>query len=189
MRIFVVLGHLMNADGSLKKESKARVDGLIKQLKGLKNKMVFFCGWAYRKDTKITIAEALKNYFISECNDKHNLVLSEKSRDTVSDAIFLRELINLNDNVNEIIIFTSDYHCKRVREIFKFVYGPNYRIKVMGSRTKYSKEKNDNEKQSLETFYMTFRNIQIADLEAIKKTMLTKHQFFNGEVYNYSLND
>ena len=36
MRIFVVLGHLMNADGSLKKESKARVDGLIKQLKGLK---------------------------------------------------------------------------------------------------------------------------------------------------------
>ena len=57
---FVVLGHLMEKNGNLKYESKLRVEHLVKILKkNLQQPYIFFCGWDYRKDSSIKIAEAM----------------------------------------------------------------------------------------------------------------------------------
>jgi uncharacterized SAM-binding protein YcdF (DUF218 family) len=52
------------------------------------------CGWAYRKDSAIAIAEAVRSYAINHDNIPPDAVIAEpNSRDTVGDAIFTK--INL----------------------------------------------------------------------------------------------
>ena len=63
---YVVLGHLMSANGTLGSESQLRVRKLLECVKDKKHQLIFFCGWDYRDDSDIKLAKALNDFFLYE---------------------------------------------------------------------------------------------------------------------------
>lgn len=181
--VFIVLANLMDKNGELNKESKKRVDELIRVIGIQKNKNIFFCGWAYREDSDKTIASAQKKYFESNHRLQHKIFLIEDSRDTVGDAVFSRILIDNLSGIDVINVITSDYHIERTSIIFNFVFGKTYKIKMISAKTDMPKNYIATEKESMRKFQETFSGIMDGDIDKISSTMYEKHPFYNGEVY------
>ena len=179
---YVVLGHLMDADGVLGEESQLRVLKLIELLKNKSNQIIFFCGWDYRDDSSIKIASALSIFFKNNCDDKHNMYLSDLSRDTVGDAVFLRKLFNSKIGTKKINVITSNYHSHRSSMIFNYVFTDN-NIELHEAIIKNSSSRAAHEKKSYQAFLQTFEGIESGDIETIYRTLISNHPYYNGDVY------
>lgn len=173
----------MDRNGELNIESKKRVDELSNAIKGLKNQDIIFCGWAYRKDSNITIASAQKKYFELDQAHEHNIHLIENSKDTVGDAVFSRKFIDNLPSIKKVNVVTSDYHTARTSRIFNFVFGKNYQINMISAPSDLSKDNTNSEKESLQKFAETFSGVQEGEIEKIISRMCKKHPFYNGDVY------
>jgi len=178
---FVVLGHLMSSKGELGSESKARVDKLIDLLREKENQKLFFCGWDYREDCNLTIAEALKKYFEKFCTTSHQIFLSDYSRDTVGDAIFLKKFFHNDIKRSKINIVTSNYHCNRAKFIFSFIF--DNKLQMHPAEVSFDEKILTHEDESLKVFKKTFGNSRSKDIEDIYNTLLIKHPYYNGTVY------
>ena len=176
----------MNSIGQLNDESKDRADKAAKMFFSKKNIMIITSGWAYRKDTNITVADALRIYL----NRVHSIPINKiycqhNSRDTVGDALFSHFYVKKNFPTSKIIVITSDYHVERTKKIFEFVYGKTYIIEVVGVETSIDKKNiyKLSEKKSLEAFIQTFKNIKAGDISNISERLSEKHPYYNGEKY------
>tara|TARA_B110000263_G_C15280712_1_gene498210 strand:+ start:434 stop:1003 length:570 start_codon:yes stop_codon:yes gene_type:complete len=180
----IVLGNLMDKNGNLNIESSLRMDYAIDCFNSQEYPLLITCGWAYRPDSSITIADAMKTYAIKEGNISPDSIISEtKSRDTVGDAIFTKINIISKKIWNKILIITSDYHKARTYEIFTYVYGENYTIDVRGIKTNRTDAHIKNEKISTDAFHQTFLGVKAGDIESIYKCLCIKHPFYNGDIY------
>ncbi len=78
--------------------------------------------------------------------------------------------------MENILVMTSDYHVDRTLSIFKFIYGYEYNIEVIGSSGCNSLEKQESEKKSLEAFEQTFKNIiEGNDVQIYEKPSTLQH--------------
>lgn len=180
---YVVLGHLMCSSGELDIESKERVDKLVDHIKNKKNQFIFFCGWDYREDSNIKLAKALNDYFLKCNNHPHYFFQSDCSRDTVGDAVLLKyKYDNVIKNM-KINVFTTDYHKKRSKEIFEFIFNNN-NIEVHSSQTKSSVDTKKHEIESLNAFKKNFKGIESGNIKKIYQTLITSHPYYNGKVYS-----
>lgn len=182
---FVVLGNLMNKDGALNSESRGRVLKLHDALKNkTKPELIFFCGWEYREDCAISIARAMLNFFLRINKNNHQLYLSDQSRDTVGDAIFLKKKFQSKIKKRKINVFTSDYHASRTKFIFSFIF-PENKIEVHQSKTnkKNIQKIKSSEKDSLYIFKKTMHGVSPGDINNIFNALKNKHPYYNGEVY------
>ncbi len=180
----IVLGNLMNKSGLLNSESSSRMDIAIKIFYKKQAPLIVTCGWAYRNDSSIALANAMKLYAIKIRNVPSKFILTEEnSRDTVGDAVFTKKHIALNREWNNLLVVTSDYHILRAYEIFTYVYGKNFSIKVIGADTDNNKERIKNEKKSIQMFYDTFTGIEAGDDTLIYKRLCEQHPYYNGMVH------
>jgi len=157
---------------------------LIEVIDKEKSPMIFFCGWDYREDTDLTIAEAMKNYFVENSNIKSEIYLSMKSRDTVGDAVFLKRDFGFLLQNKSINLITSDYHCDRAQLIFDFVFGSKQKIIVMPARSKRNKISTIHEEGSTRAFLKTFKSVAKADEKAIYERLKLQHPYYNGLVFD-----
>ncbi len=181
----IVLANQMDENGILNYESMTRANMAVKLLNSGKIPYIVTCGWAYRRDTKINIADAFREFLIYSLSVDSNKILTEiNSRDTVGDAIFTK--INLANKFSwrKIIVVTSNYHVRRTEEIFNFIYGNNFSIKVLGADVDFSSSTFDNEMESIEAFRKTFFGIEKGEDDQIFKRLCEKHPFYNGSIYN-----
>jgi hypothetical protein len=182
--IIIVLGNWMDKSGQLNKESCSRLDLAIDVFRKNKYSFMITCGWDYRDDSNITIADAMKSYVINNSDISHELVLTEtNSRDTVGDAIFTKINIIKKNSLNNLLIVTSDYHVLRTYKIFSYVYGEQYIVKVIGSKTTKKKELSESEDKSLNQFYKTFNGVKSGDDDLIYKRLCLEHPYYNGDIY------
>jgi hypothetical protein len=87
--IIIVLGNWIDKSGQLNKESCSRLDPAIDVFRKNKYSFMITCGWDYRDDSNIAIADAMKSYIINNSDISHELVLTEtNSRDIVGNALF-----------------------------------------------------------------------------------------------------
>ncbi len=180
----IVLGNLMSKEGVLNIESSLRVDAAVNAFNRNEAPVIVTCGWAYRDDSDITIGDAMKAYANSvKCLPDSAVIPETTSRDTVGDAIFTKKYLAEWKDWREILVVTSDYHAERTQEIFRFVYGPDYRVDVrgvdIGSRESHSHAENS----SREAFRKTFDGVEAGDSLAIFQRLQERHPFYNGEVY------
>ena len=183
-KCYVVLGHLMSRDGILDEESKARVNRLIEVTNKEESPMIFFCGWDYREDSDLTIAEAMKNYFIENSSIKSEIYLSMKSRDTVGDAVFLKRDFNFLLQNKSINLITSDYHCDRAQLIFDFVFGCKQEVIAIPAISKRNKISTTHEEDSTRAFLKTFKSVTQADEKAIYERLKLQHPYYNGLIFD-----
>ena len=180
---FVVLGHLMEKNGNLQLESKLRVMLLVEILKKNFQQPHIFCGWDYRKDCNISIAEAMNIFFKKKNKIHRRITLSEQSRDTVGDAILLKKNHYELIQDSKINVITSNYHSERTRKIFEFVF-PENSILVHEAQVSYEEDVvSKKEIESLNAFYATFKGLRGGDINNIYNTLITKHPFYNGTIH------
>jgi hypothetical protein len=182
--IIIVLGNLMDKLGQLNKESCSRLDLAIDIFRKNKYSFIITCGWDYRDDSNIAIADAMKSYIVNNSHISHELVLTEtNSRDTVGDAVFTKINIVKKNSLNNLLIVTSDYHVLRTHKIFSYIYGEQYIVKVIGSKTTKKKELSELEDKSLNQFYKTFNGVKSGDDDLIYKRLCAEHPYYNGDIY------
>lgn len=181
---FVVLGHLMEKNGNLQLESKLRVMFLVEILKkNFQQPHIFFCGWDYRKDSNISIAEAMNIFFKKENKIHRRITLSEQSRDTAGDAILLKKNHYQLIKDTKINVITSNYHSERTKKIFEFVF-PENSICVHGAEVEYQEDVIfKKEIESLNAFYETFKGLKEGDIKNIYNRLISKHPFYNGTIH------
>lgn len=177
----IVLGNLMSQEGELNIESSSRMNLAIEAFHENQVPCIVTCGWAYRSDSPIAIADAMKNYAIKMGKVNPESIITEKnSRDTVGDAIFTKKNIALKKGWKNLLVITSDYHVSRTYIIFNYVYGNHYNIEVKGATTGIANEQLKNENASLMAFYGTFEGVEAGDDALIYKRLYEKHPFYNG---------
>lgn len=164
-------------------ETIARAKHAIQIARSSQSQCLITSGWAYRKDIHVTLADALKDYIkgmwpaltipiIAECNP----------RDTVGDAFFSRRNIIESTSIQTLHVVTSDYHLKRCKHIFTFVFGRTISIQFHSIKTSQSNRSatRDKEISSQKAFEQTFADIGIADLSAIERCLYEKHPLYCG---------
>ena len=114
----------------------------------------------------------------------NDLVLTEiNPRDTVGDAVFTKINIVKKKSLNNLLIVTSDYHVLRVHKIFSYIYGEQYTIKVLGSKTNKEMKLLGQEKKSLKQFNKTFNDIKSGNDDLIYQRLCSEHPYYNGDIY------
>jgi uncharacterized SAM-binding protein YcdF (DUF218 family) len=182
--VIIVLGNWMEKSGQLNKESSDRLDLAIEIFRNNKYSFMVTCGWDYRDDSNIAIADAMRSYVINNSDISNELVLTEKnSRDTVGDAVFTKINIVKKRSLNNLLIVTSDYHVLRTHKIFSYVYGEKFIVNVIGSKTNNKKELSESEDKSLNQFYKTFNGVKSGDDDLIYKRLFEEHPYYNGDIY------
>ena len=182
--IIIVLGNFMDESGQLNKETCSRLDLAIAIFRKNKHAFIITSGWDYYAKYTIAIADEMKSYIVNNSNISEELILIEtNSRDTVGDAIFTKINIIKKKSMNNLLIVTSDYHVFRTHKIFSYIYGEQYIVKVIGSKTTKKKELSELEDKSLNQFYKTFNDVKSGDDELIYKRLCKDHPYYNGDLY------
>ena len=70
----------------------------------------------------------MKDYAVSLGTDGKKIMKEEKSKDTVGNAYFSKQLIR-KLGFRNIIVVTTEIHAHRAKIIFKMVFGPAYKIR------------------------------------------------------------
>ncbi len=180
----IVLSNLMDKFGNLNYESKKRAHLAYDILKKNRVNILITSGWNYREDSSICIADAFKKFFIEEKNLRKETIYCERnSRDTVGDAIFSRLYAYERFNFNKLTVITSDYHLSRTKEIFKFIYNSSLELEFFGTKTDKKSLNLNSEIDSLISFRNTFQNVKKGDLNHILETLVLKHPYYNGKLF------
>jgi uncharacterized SAM-binding protein YcdF (DUF218 family) len=181
----IVLANQMDENGLLNSESKARANKAVEIFNERNISHVVTCGWAYRNDSEIKIADAFKSYIVNSLGVNPIKVITElNSRDTVGDAYFTKINIALSLNWKNLCVVTSDYHVKRTQEIFSFIYGNDFSIEVFGANVAQDISILSNELASIDAFRDTFLGVSIGNNIEILKRLRERHPFYNGQVYS-----
>ena len=178
----IVLANLMDRHGNLNSETLARLSKASDLLKLGEASLLVPCGWAYRDDSNICIADAMGTHAELVMGIPKSKIISETtSRDTVGDAVFTKRNLANPRNWKSVIVVTSAYHADRTREIFSFVYGRT--INVVSAASADTPSLRESERRSSEVFRATFSGVAPGDDAAIIERLTSRHPFYNGEVY------
>lgn len=182
--IIIVLGNFMDESSKLNHESCSRLDLAVKLFTNNKFSLILTTGWDYNGIYIEAIADSMKTYILKNSNISHEQVITEKhARDTVGDAIFTKINFVKRKELKNLLVVTSDYHVKRTKKIFSFVYGEHYKIEVIGSKTNKTNKLMLQEDKSLSVFYKTFKGIKPGDDYLIFKRLRLEHPYYNGLIY------
>jgi hypothetical protein len=180
-----VLANQMSERGVLNSESKARANKAVEIFnhRGISN--IVTCGWAYRSDCNIKIADAFKSFIVNSLGVDPNKVITElTSRDTVGDAYFTKIHMALMLNWKDLCVVTSNYHVKRTQEIFNFIYGDGFSVEVYGVDIVHDNSVISHEIASIDAFRNTFLNVGAGNNIEIIERLRERHPFYNGQVYS-----
>ena len=185
--LVIILSNLMSASGELNSESKGRADLALRWEARIKSEKIITTGWDYRSDSSLTISEAFGRYLVFKKPELSSKILFQSySRDTVGDAFFTRLLVEKKKIPCDqgIHIITSDYHCRRAKEIFEFVFPSAYAVNASGSPTKnMNPSLQKKESESLLAFRRSFLGIRDSDIQDIYKVLRNSHPYYNGDVF------
>jgi vancomycin permeability regulator SanA len=178
----IVLANLMDSSGKLNDESTARITFACELLQENEGALLIPCGWAYRDDSDICIADAMKSFAVRSLGIPGDFIFPVRaSRDTVGDAVFTKRHFANPHGWTDIVVVTSAYHAERTKQIFSFVYG--WPIIVFAAPSPDTVVLRAAEARSSRAFRTTFDGIKAGDDEGIWERLRTRHPFYNGEVY------
>lgn len=141
--VIIILGGGVDRQGRILQAPKDRLDGFLKSKERFSNLPVLLSGrWSgLAKETpKITEAQAMNDYLATRGVDPRRIYLETKSLDTISNAVFSKQIMENEKyrNWKRILLITSDWHIKRALWIFRRVLGKNYQVTPMSVATNES---------------------------------------------------
>ena len=175
--IILVLGYLLDEKGILGDCAKSRVKIACNLWKKNHQSHILFsgyCGLVGNKKPIITEALAMKNYALFLGVPENKIILEEKSRDTIGNAYFSKEII-VKKKWKNIFVVTSDFHIERAKFTFKKIFDQSFNIEYFGAKSKPSIKNTLSEKILMQIYKNFFVNIKEGDDKSIRELMLHKH--------------
>lgn len=176
----------MDKYGNLNVESAARVDCAVAHASLDKSSIFLLCGWAYREDSEIAIADAMHRYIRKGYPSISTRVICQRtSRDTVGDALFSRIYLDrlAHGSRYSVKVFTSDYHVGRTSEIFNFFFCKRALVSAVGAQGFKSEKLMQKEIESLRAFRDTFQGAPPGDVHYALSILRERHPFYNGQIF------
>ena len=133
----IVLGFGLDAKGKLPKIFLSRLNKAIELYRRNLFRKIIVAGGLTNKRLSLTEAEAMKRYLIRKGLPSADILKEESSSDTIGNAFFVKKKILQKKKWKRIIIITSDFHVERAKIIFRKVYGRNFFMKFIGTKTFY----------------------------------------------------
>ena len=113
----IILGCMIDKDGSLTPILKARVDKAIefakKQKENTGKDIIFLPSGGKGEDEIITEAEAMKKYLIEQGIKEKNIIIEDKSTSTIQNMIYSNNIIMQKTENAKISFSTTNYHVFR----------------------------------------------------------------------------
>ena len=123
-----VIGILLG--GGITKKGKISADALTRAKVALKllqkkeiQKLVLSGGFSNKKFPRLSEARLFTRFFIKKGIGKKKLILEEKSKDTLGNAIYCKKLFIKEKLPKKIILITSNYHLQRSLKVFQHIFG------------------------------------------------------------------
>jgi len=183
IKLCICLSHEVNINNELSFDSSSRLKKAASVYN--ENALDFFIttGWKYKDSMTESLATLMSKTASSEFRIPENQILElSEAKDTVGEALFLKKLsLNLTYEVNEIHIITSDWHMKRAKEIFNYIFGsyldPSlFFYEIQGNPLEGEKEQKNN---SINEFRKLMINCEPGDFESISMEVMNSHSLYN----------
>ena len=186
---FVILGHEIDQETfELSDSGKGRCELLSKLISNQENDnfFVIFMGLGRRQKLgkcTLSISECMYKYFKENYFSLPNYYIDKKSLDSVGDAVYSFTFFRDINYKGKIFLITSDWHLRRVKIIFKKIFGNLHSLYFFGSKelglANYSEIKKikNNENLSIEIFEKTFDSFDI-DKDDPLSFLLKKHPLY-----------
>jgi hypothetical protein len=131
MKAIVILGQMLNDDGSMVSILKRRLDKAL--LLRSDNSLFIVVGGRANKKSPFSEAQVMYNYLLSKGVSQKNIVKEERSLDTIGNVFFLKRDILKKKRINDLVVVTSSFHVPRARIIFSKILGPSYNVSFVSS--------------------------------------------------------
>lgn len=123
----IVLSHRLEKDGKLSKEYKQRLDKGIELFFKKRTKYLILCSE--------TATKSIKKYIIKKGIKNNKILLQPKSRNTIEEAKFTKDIL-MQKKLRDIIIVSGDYHINyRANLIFDSIFGKEFSIEYVGIKS------------------------------------------------------
>ncbi len=123
----IVLGAGLKNNGLPDKESELRLSKARELYKNKFARKLLICGGFVKDKLNISLSSAMRDLAVKLGISRKDVLLEEKSLDTLGNALFSKEIVNKNKFKN-LLIMTSDYHLERALFVFHEVYGDKFMI-------------------------------------------------------------
>ena len=127
----IILGGGIAKKGALLGNTKERLNFFLR----IKKKFISIpivlsgrCNGFMKEKPLVTEAEAMKAFLVRKGIDSEHIYLEKQSLDTISNAVFSRQIVDQHQDWKWIALITSDYHMERALWIFSRIFGSSYRF-------------------------------------------------------------
>jgi uncharacterized SAM-binding protein YcdF (DUF218 family) len=185
----ICLGGGVEKDGSLTKDSKARVERAVELYQeGLSSTIIFSGGSIFLVSQVLpkTEAQLMKEYSLSLGIPESSILLEEKSKDTIGTAYFTKIDFAKPRYWRNLAVVTSDYHVPRAKLIVGRIFGPEYTISYLDAPTSFSvKErllKLEEERKLTSMILPYLERIEPGNDEQIENMIKTEHPAYKQKI-------
>lgn len=132
----IVLGRGINPDGTLPIDAIFRVETAAKLFQeGKAPRLIMSGSWSFHlSETPLrTEAAAMAEHAVSLGVPMPSIMLEEESKDTLTNAYFVKHLFLIPNAWRNVVVVTSEDHSQRTGLDFRFVLGPEYEVETIAS--------------------------------------------------------
>lgn len=124
----VVLGYQLNDDGSMRDELIGRLETALLCANTYENAYVLCTGGGTAANNpSVTEAGAMGEWLKENGVSQERIIIEDRSLSTVDNAVYSRDIIlNQYDEIDSVIIVTSDYHVARGMVLFETAFMDSY---------------------------------------------------------------
>ncbi|MCK4521601.1 MAG: YdcF family protein [Nanoarchaeota archaeon] len=125
------------------------------------------------KNYSFSEAGVMKQHLVKKGIPEHNILTEDLSTDTIENAYFSRVVHIDPMRAKKILIVTSEFHIKRAKSLFKWVFGPSYKLSFKSVQdeciSKKTLQKRKIIEEKLHNYYKKnfYTNIKAGDLFAV----------------------
>jgi uncharacterized SAM-binding protein YcdF (DUF218 family) len=187
--VIIILGGGTDGTPNPNSYTKARLDGFVsmgKKFSGIP--IIASGGWSASLDKKpkYTEAEVMRNYLVKNGVPPRLIYAEDRSRDTIGNAYYSKQIIKRHSLWKNILVVTSDVHIPRSRWLFGKIFGASYTIHYLGTHSQhYSVVKNQGikkyERYIINTYVKLLATMKVknGDDKAIMKILKKIHPTYS----------
>lgn len=143
---------------------------------------------SYKKDlikgVQISEAQAGKKYLLQNSTiSQDEIILEEESKDTLSNAFYSRKLIEEQNLGKNITIITSQFHMKKTKFFFNFVFDESFKLGFIEVENSFTNEKELKRREISEKLVLEFHQIHLE-----KTYSITPHNMYLIKLYIEKIN-
>lgn len=177
--VIVVLGGGIDLQGNIPPYVYSRLDEAIRLCKSLNCKILVSGEYSFLYDKKkppFTEALKMQEYLLGKGISGDQIIREERSKDTIGNAYYSKKYIFIPNKEKEAIIITSDFQIKRVKYIFHKIFGPEYKLRIIGVKS----ELPDNEREAV---WQRQRELLLKTQALLSNMKDGDHDFLKDRIY------